>query len=170
MRSKASSIAVSVALLTATPALLAHHYSAAVFDLSQKVIVTGTLTSLDWRNPHIEFSVESAGDKEPGAWKIESNGPTWFRSRNIGRATFENAIGHAVTIQAVRAKDGSRWGLLQRITFADGTTLAVSDNATPTEPREGLRRRGDFFEVRLEGECVAGVTTLATPAGSCLPC
>jgi len=135
MISRTGSIAVSIALLTATPALMAHHYSAAVFDVSQKIVLTGTLTSLDWRNPHIEFSVESASDKEPGAWKIESNGPTWFRSRNIGRATFENAIGHAVTIQAVCAKDGSRWGLLQRITFADGTTLAVSDNANqPDSP------------------------------------
>jgi hypothetical protein len=138
MRSNASSIAVSIALLTVTPALLAHHYSAAVFDLSQKIVLTGTLTSLDWRNPHIEFSVESAGDKEPaGTWKIESNGPTWFRTRNIGRAAFENAIGQAVTIQAVRAKDGLRWGLLQQITFADGTTLVVSDNATQPESPGG---------------------------------
>ncbi len=138
MISRTGSIVVSIALLTATPALLAHHYSAAVFDLSQKIVLTGTLTSLDWRNPHIEFSFESAVDKEPvGAWKIESNGPTWFRTRNISRGTFENAIGHAVTIQAVRAKDGSRWGLLQRITFADGTTLAVSDNATQPESPGG---------------------------------
>ena len=134
MRSRTRLIAVSIALLTTTPALLAHHYSAAVFDLSRKVILTGTLTSVDWRNPHIEFAVQSADDKElAGVWKIESNGPNWFRTRNISRGTFENAIGRAVTIQAVRAKDGSRWGLLQRITFADGTTLAVGDNATQTE-------------------------------------
>jgi hypothetical protein len=134
MRSITGSIAISFALLAATPAL-AHHYSAAVFDMSQKVVLTGTLTTLDWRNPHIEFSVESTSEKDPGAWKIETNGPAWFRSRNVDRTTFQNAIGHAVTIQAVRAKDGSRWGLLQRITFADGTTLAVGDNSTaPPSP------------------------------------
>jgi hypothetical protein len=129
-----NSIALPIALFAMTTALLAHHYSAAVFDLSQKTILTGTLTSLDWRNPHVEFSVEPATDKGPaGAWKIETNGPAWFRDRNITREKFENAIGHSVTIQAVRAKDGSRWGLLQRITFPDATTLVLGDNPARLE-------------------------------------
>jgi hypothetical protein len=109
---------VCLGLLTST--LLAHH-SAVLFDVSKTFTMTGTVTKVDWRNPHVGIFVEVKGDA--GAvevWELETGAPSWFRGRNLGRADFERAIGQRVTVEAVRAKDGTRYGYLYRITFPDG--------------------------------------------------
>lgn len=104
----------------------AHHSFAAGYDLSKKITLTGTLTKIDWRNPHIEVSLEAKGDRgQVEAWVIEGMPPSWFRTRNVGKADFEKAIGHPVTVEAVRARDGSLAGLLQQITFPDGNSVRM---------------------------------------------
>ena len=123
-------ISTSVALVLATASLGGHHYSAAIFESSQKLTLTGTLTTVDWRNPHIEFSVQVKVER--GAvevWRIEAMGPGWFRTRNISRIIFDNAIGQTITVEALRAKDGSRSGLLQKITLPDGNSVAMPAEA-----------------------------------------
>ena len=96
----------------------AHHNMSAIFDFNDRVTVSGTLTKIDWRNPHIEFLVDAksaSGGNE--AWKYEGPAPSFFRERSVGKADFEAAIGKPVTVEASRARDGSRWGLLRQITL-----------------------------------------------------
>jgi len=138
MKQKIWSAVAVFAVLLGTGSLRAHHYSAGIFDLSKPVTLNGTLSNVDWRNPHIEVSVEVKGDGGAVAtWKIESMAPSFFRTRNISRSDFDNAIGHAVVIEAVRAKDGSPYGLLQKITFPDGKSVAVpGQNQTDSNRKE----------------------------------
>ena len=130
MHSRVRSVWTLIAILLATASLGAHHYSAALFELSKTVKLTGTLKSVDWRNPHIEFMVDVTGPEGTEAWKIETNAPNWFRSRNIPRANFENAINHSIKVEAAPSKDGSLNGLLQKITFPDGSSVAMADART----------------------------------------
>ena len=102
------------------------HHSAVLFDLSKTFTLTGTMTKIDWRNPHIAVFVDvktDAGRVE--AWEFETGAPSWFRGRNMTRSDFEKAIGQPVTVEAVRARDGSRYGYLYKITFADGTSVEL---------------------------------------------
>lgn len=46
---------VFAAMCGASAALSAHHNMSAIFDFNQRFSVTGTMTRLDWRNPHIEL-------------------------------------------------------------------------------------------------------------------
>ena len=111
----ALAILTMLALSTTAPA---HHNMSAIFDFNDRVTVSGTLTKMDWRNPHIEFLVDAkSASGEDEAWKYEGPAPSFFRERSVGRADFEVAIGKAVTVEASRARDGSRWGLLRRITL-----------------------------------------------------
>ena len=98
--------------LVASSTAPAHHNMSATFDFNDRVTVTGTLSKIDWRNPHIEFLVDTkpaAGEAE--TWKYEGPAPSFFRERNVGKPDFEGAIGKQVTVEASRARDGSRWGL-----------------------------------------------------------
>jgi hypothetical protein len=107
--------------LLSTHTLLAHH-SAVLFDLSKTFTLTGTMTKLDWRNPHTEVFLDTkseAGTAE--AWQLETGAPSWFRTRSLTRSDLEKAIGQVVRVEGVRAKDGSLYGYLYAITFADGT-------------------------------------------------
>ena len=109
-------------LLAGAGRLEAHH-SAVLFDLSKTFTLTGTLTKVDWRNPHIEVFLEArneAGHME--TWELETGAPSWFRNRHLSRVDLEKAIGQIVTVDGVLAKDGSRYGYLYRLAFAGGAS------------------------------------------------
>jgi hypothetical protein len=110
-------------LLTATA--LAHHNMSAVFDFNDRVTLSGTLTKLDWRNPHIELDVDAMRGGQIEVWKAEGPAPVFFRSRDTSKADFENALGKLVKFEVSRARDGSRWGLLRSITLPDGKVVSL---------------------------------------------
>lgn len=124
------STALSCALvLLAARAPAAHHSFSTGFDLSQKFSVTGTLTKIDWRNPHIQLFLEVKSEQgQFEAWIIESMPPSFFRNRTVGgRADLDNAVGKMLTIEGVRARDGSPTGLAEKITLPDGKSMTVLD-------------------------------------------
>jgi hypothetical protein len=106
---------------------LAHHGMSALFDFDQRFTRTGTLTQVDWRNPHIYLRVEAKTDEgavEP--WAFEGPSPNFFRSREgVGKSEFQSAIGKTVIVEASRARDGSRTGLIRMITLPDGTVVSL---------------------------------------------
>ena len=112
----------TMTLLTA--AASAHHNMSAIFDFNDRVMLSGTLAKLDWRNPHIELAVDAKRDNgQVEAWKAEGPTPLFFRTRDTSKADFENAIGKSVKLEVSRARDGSRWGLLRNITLLDGKVI-----------------------------------------------
>ncbi len=105
----------------------AHHSMSALFDFNQRVTRSGTLTQVDWRNPHIYLFVDATSDQGVvETWSFEGPTPTLFRSPdNVDRSDFENAIGETVTVEASRARDGSLSGLIRQITLPDGTVVSL---------------------------------------------
>jgi hypothetical protein len=100
---------------------------AAVFDLNQRFQRTGTLTKLDWTNPHIYLFVDARHD-DGGveSWAYEGPSPVFFRNRkDFTKADFQNSVGKTVTVDASRARDGSRTGLLRTVTLSDGKVVTL---------------------------------------------
>ena len=132
MKYRFSGVLIVLILLFAAGSLWAHHSPSAIFDMSKRFTMTGTVTKVDWINPHIVVFMDAKGASGPMEnWKFESNPPAWFRRLGVGRADFAKAIGQSVTVECVRARDGSLYGYLQKITFADGNSLELinpSDN------------------------------------------
>jgi hypothetical protein len=115
-------VVLGITLLTATAS--AHHNMSAIFDFNDRVTLSGTLTKLDWRNPHIEIVVDAKRDSgQIEAWKAEGPTPIFFRSRDTSKADFEKALGKPVKLEVSRARDGSHWGLLRNITLLDGKVV-----------------------------------------------
>ena len=131
-------INASIALVILLPGpLWAHHSGRVVFDFSKALTLTGTLTKVDWRNPHIEISLEAKSDHgQVEIWVMEIAGPKWFRDRNVSRDEFETAIGQIVTVEGSRARDGSRYGHVDKITFQDGHSIVgfLSGRRQRTQP------------------------------------
>lgn len=104
----------------------AHHNMTAVFDFNDRVTFTGTLTAVDWRNPHTYFTVEVKG--AGGAiesWQAEGPAPSFFRIREVGKPDFEASVGKTVTVEVSRARDKSRFGLIRTFTLADGKVVSA---------------------------------------------
>ncbi len=112
--------------LFAMAPLQAHHSPSAIFDMGKRVAVTGTLTRIDWVNPHIVIAMDAKTDGgKIDHWTFESNPPSWYRSVGLARADFAKAVGQMVTVEAVRARDGTLYGYMQKITLPDGTSLEL---------------------------------------------
>ena len=114
-----------VAALLASDAL-AHHNMTALFDFNDRVTLNGTLTQVDWRNPHMYLTLDvhgAAGATE--SWQAEGPSPTWFRIRDIGKTDFEGSMGKTLTVEVSRARDKSRSGLIRTITMPGGRVVSA---------------------------------------------
>jgi len=114
-----------VAVVLANEAL-AHHNMSALFDFNDRVTLTGTLTKVDWRNPHTYMAVEvKAADGTMETWSVEGPAPSFFRIRDFGKADFEGSIGKTVTVELSRARDKSKSGLIRTFTLANGRVISA---------------------------------------------
>src|SRR5262249_6609955 len=104
---------------------LAHHNMTALFDFNDRINLSGTLSKVDWRNPHIELIVDTKSGDQVQSWSLEGPPPSFFRARDINRSDIEAALGKMVTAEASRARDGSRAGLLRVMTLPDGKIVSA---------------------------------------------
>ena len=98
----------------------------AIFDFNDRVTVTGTLSKVDWRNPHIYLTVDVT--KAGGAmetWQAEGPSPTWFRIRDIGKDDVANSIGKSFEVELSRARDKTPTGLIRTITLPGGRVVSA---------------------------------------------
>ena len=115
---------IAFGVMLAAGAVGAHHNMSAIFDFNQRFTVTGALTKVDWRNPHIELFVDVKSEQgKVETWRYEGPSPGIFRTRNIGKDNF--TIGMTLKVEASRARDGSMWGLIREVTLPDGTVVSL---------------------------------------------
>jgi hypothetical protein len=132
LRQRISLLAAAFLLLFAISSVWAHHSPSAIFDMTKRISVTGTLTKIDWINPHIVIAMDAKGDGgEVEHWTFESNPPSWYRSVGLGRADFAKAIGQTITVDGVRARDRALFGYMQKIKLPDGTSLELINSFDP---------------------------------------
>ena len=118
--------------VTLTPAL-AHHSSIAEYDPTQPVKVTGTVTRVEWKNPHIWFYVDVKDDQgRVTNWGFSAGPPGVLQRRGIPRNAMK--IGDVVVVEGFRARDGSNNASGGRVTFSDGRSVFTA-SAEDKAPR-----------------------------------
>ena len=114
----------AVALLSITQPVSAHHAPSAIFDMDHEFKLTGLCTGVEWVNPHIILHLDATDTTGKVVnWTFESNPPAWFKKAGVSRQDVVKAKGQMVTIDGLRARDGSSYGYFLKITFADGTSV-----------------------------------------------
>ena len=101
---------------------LAHHSFVAVFDPSQPIELRGTVTGIEWMNPHVWFYIDVEGD-DGGVenWGFEMGSPNGLIRRGWNHQSLQ--VGHVVTVAGVRARDGSQRAAVRTVTLSDGRSL-----------------------------------------------
>ena len=121
MQVKLSVLLTVVILVTWVP-VNAHHSFAAVFDVETSVDVSGTVTKVEWMNPHAWIYIDVDND-DGGSnnWAFELGSPNGLMRRGWTRKTVQ--VGDAISVAGYRARDGSNRGNVKSIVLADGTEL-----------------------------------------------
>lgn len=115
------SIFIASALIAAGIPASAHHSFAAVFDANETVDKSGTVTEVEWMNPHAWIYIDVDEDGDTVNWAFELGSPTGLRRRGWTRDTV--SVDDEISISGYRARDGSNRGNVKSITLADGREL-----------------------------------------------
>lgn len=130
MRSRLAVILGTFGLAAAASApISAHHSFAAEFDASKPVLFKGTVTKMEWINPHvwIHMNVMQPNGKTE-EWMVEGGAPTVLFRRGFSKNSL--GAGTQIVVDGYRAKDGTNKMNAREITFADGKKLFAGSEGT----------------------------------------
>ncbi|PYS03451.1 MAG: hypothetical protein DMG16_05660 [Acidobacteria bacterium] len=134
MKSKLSLIALTASLLLAAAApAFAHHAFAAEFDAKKPVKLRGTVTKMEWINPHTWIYLDvKKPDGTVEEWMIEAGTPNTLLRRGFTKDSLK--AGTEVLVDGYQSKDGSLRANGRDLTLPDGKTLFLGSNDAAGAP------------------------------------
>lgn len=125
--------AAALLLVTAPALALGHHSITAEFDTSQEISFAGTVTDVEWTNPHIWVYFDVASSQgEVEKWQCEMGAPN--RLIRQGWRKEDLPIGTLVQVSGDPARDGSATCNARRVTLPDGRLVFQGDTAKEVSP------------------------------------
>ena len=115
----------------------AHHSFAAEFDGTKAIRITGTITKVEWTNPHSYFYLDAKSDSgDEVKWTCEAGSPGALSRRGFKRGDLK--LGDTVIVDGYRAKDGSNMVDARRVTLPDGRIVsgASAGDGGPGDPAQ----------------------------------
>jgi hypothetical protein len=108
----------AVSLLFVPTAVFAHHALQEQFDTKQTITLTGTVTKMDWSNPHVRLYIEL---KDSNNWELYLGSPNLQMMNGMKIDTYRR--GDQVRVDAYPARDGSNVGYARKIRALSGRTV-----------------------------------------------
>jgi len=128
----------ALGLVFAAVPLAAHHAFTAEFDAQQPVTLHGTVTKVEWTNPHAWINLDVKGeDGQVVAWRVEAGAPNALLRRGFTKNYLPP--GAEIVVQGFKAKDGSNRANGSNVTTPDGKRLFLGSSGTgsPDDKKDG---------------------------------
>ena len=137
MKAKLLVVAGTLSLVSATVPLLAHHSFNAEYDGTRPVTLKGTVTKMEWINPHAWITLDvKSPDGKVVTWRVEAGAPNAMFRRGFRRDSLP--VGTEIVVEGFLAKNGIMSANGRDLTFPDGKKLFVGSSGTgaPGDPKE----------------------------------
>jgi len=129
MREKLAVVIAGLGLLLSAAPVLAHHSFAAEFDAKKPIRLEGTVTKMEWINPHAWIHMDVKGpDGKVVNWMIEAGTPNTLFRRGFTKDSL--APGTVIVVDGYLSKDGSNRANGRDVTFPDGRKLFLGSSGT----------------------------------------
>jgi hypothetical protein len=135
MKLKAIAIAALLCLAGAVVPVFAHHSFAAEYDANKPITITGTVTKMEWMNPHARFyvDVKDASGKVTN-WNFELGAIPVLLKQGWRRDSLK--AGDQVTVEGSRAKDGSNTANARSVKLPDGRRVFAGSSGGDGAPNQ----------------------------------
>ena len=140
MKNKLLIAVAGIGLLLGVAPVWAHHAFAAEFDVNKPLVLRGTVTKMEWINPHAWIHIDVKGeDGTVTNWMIEAAAPNSLLRRGWNKNSLP--AGTEILVEGFQAKDQSNRANGSVITFTDGKKLFVGNaagdpGAAPGAPKQ----------------------------------
>jgi hypothetical protein len=129
MRTMRAVVVAGIGLLLSVGPVLAHHSFAAEFDAKRPVKLRGTITRMEWINPHAWIHIDVKGpDGKVVNWMIEAGTPNTLFRRGFTKDSL--VTGTEILVDGYLSKDGSNRANGRDVTFPDGRKLFLGSSGT----------------------------------------
>ena len=129
MRTKLAVAAAALGLVVTGASVAAHHAFAAEFDANKPVTFKGTVTKMEWTNPHVWLHLDvKKADGTVENWAFEAGTPNVLFRRGFTKNSL--LPGTEVVVDGYQAKDGSKRANGRDLTFTDGKKLFLGSSGT----------------------------------------
>jgi hypothetical protein len=137
MRRTLAITAVGIGLAIGGVPMMAHHAFSSEFDANKHVEMTGTVTKMEWVNPHswIHIDVKNPQTGQIENWAIEGGTPNTLLRRGLRKTDLP--VGAAIKVDGYQAKDGGLRANGKNLTFADGRQLFLGSSGTGAPDETG---------------------------------
>jgi Family of unknown function (DUF6152) len=128
-------LVLSVLLLIASAGVAsAHHAFAAEYDANKRIKLTGSVTGVEWTNPHAHFQIDVRdASGRISRWDLELASPNVLQRGGWTRSSLK--VGDVVTVDGYLAKDGNKLAHARDIRLADGRRVLAGSAPEGAHPR-----------------------------------
>lgn len=129
MRQPAHFAVAASLLLALSGGASAHHSFSAIFDEGRPIEVTGTVTKVEWMNPHVWFYLDvERDDGSVESWAFEMGSPN--RLQRYGWHQGSMPVGQVISVIGSRARDGTLKAAVENVVLPGGRELFGAQDAT----------------------------------------
>ena len=123
-------LALLIVVLLGAATAFAHHSVAGQFDRSKSITLKGSVSKVQWMNPHIYVYLDvKETDGTVTTWALETLPTAMMRRAGLSKESLMGSPGEVVTVLLTPARDAQHVGWISKITYGDGRYYALGGNA-----------------------------------------